>query len=189
MKGRDPVWANRGFEGIAGIKDHWGITMERISGVISKVCYYLGGLAMFLLCVVMVVEVIFRYIPGLSMAHPWIPGVLIMLDTWLIFLGSVVAMERASHLRITFFVNKIQPTLREWNSLLVNILTLLIFIIILIYSKQIIETGMDLNYGGIPFSKGYTFLALPVCVGLMTFQVLLRISASIKRLRKGGADV
>lgn len=161
---------------------------DRIPELFNSAFYYLSGAAMFLLCLVMLIEVVFRYIPGLSMAQPWIPGVLSLLDTWLIFLASVVAMKKDSHLRITFFTDRLPPRLREWNTLFINIITLVVFLAIIIYSREIVATGMDINFGGVPFSKGYSFIALPVCLGFMTIVIIFRILESVNKMMRGNTD-
>ena len=158
---------------------------DRISDVISSSCYYLGGTAMFLLCIVMLVEVAFRYIPGVTHAQPWIPGVLSLLDIWLIFLASVVAMRKDSHLRISFFVDRFPRWLQLWINLTVNIVTLLVFMVMIIFSQEIVKTGMDMHVGGVPFSKGYSFIALPICIGFMSIYVVLRILGSITDIKRG----
>lgn len=162
--------------------------MEQISKAFHRIFYHLSGFCMFLLCLVMLIEVIFRYIPGLSMAQPWIPGILSLLDTWLIFLGSVVAMSANSHLRMGFFADRMPVHMREWNRLLVNAITLLLFIIMLFYSRPVVETGWDLQFGGIPFSKGYSIIALPICIGIMSLIVIQRIMTSVRKIAKGNFD-
>jgi TRAP-type C4-dicarboxylate transport system permease small subunit len=162
--------------------------MQSVFGLLGRFFYYLSGFCMLALCVVMLIEVVFRYIPGLTMAQAWVPGVLSLLDTWLIFLGSVVAMWKFSHLRIGFFADRLPSPFREWNHLVVNVVTLFLFIIILIYSRPIVATGWDLTFGGVPFSKGYSIIALPICIGIMSLYVILRILNSIKKIVSGSFD-
>ena len=144
---------------------------------------------MFLLFIVMLLEVAFRYIPGVTQAQPWIPGVLSLLDIWLIFLASVVAMRKNSHLRITFFIDKFPYYLRVWITLIVNLITLFVFLIIIFFSQEIVKTGMGINVGGVQFSKGYSFIALPITSGLMCIYVIIRIFDSIKTMRRGEKHV
>lgn len=143
----------------------------------------LSILAILLLGLVIMIEVIFRYIPWFSFAQPWVPGTLDLLDTWLIFLGSVVGMHQNKHLRITFFVDKIPQRMREWNNIVVNLITLCLLVFIIYYSIPIVRSGMDLGFGGVPFTKGYAFIALPICSFPMTLIVGRRIVESVKKLR------
>jgi len=162
---------------------------NHVADALSSVCYYLGGTTMFLLFIVMLFEVAFRYIPGMNQAQPWVPGVLSLLDIWLIFLASVVAMRKNSHLRITFFIDKMPYYFRIWITLIVNLITLLIFLIIIFFSQEIVKSGMGINVGGVQFSKGYSFIALPVSSGLMCIFVIIRIFDSIKTIRRGERHV
>ena len=157
--------------------------LEKLAGGISQVFFRLSALAMFLLCLIMLFEVIFRYIPGLSMAQPWVPGVLSLIDIWLIFMGSVVAMYHGSHLKITFFTSKMPSHVAKPNNLLVNIINLALLIIMTWFSIPIVETGMDLTFGGVPFSKGYSFIALPICTSLMAIMVIRNIIKAIREYR------
>ena len=149
--------------------------LEKLAGGINRLFFRTSALAMFLLCLIMLFEVIFRYIPGLSMAQPWVPGVLSLIDIWLIFMGSVVAMYHGSHLRITFFTSRLPSNLARSNKLLVNVINLALLLIMTWFSIPIVETGMDLTFGGVPFSKGYSFIALPICTALMAVMVIRNI--------------
>jgi TRAP-type C4-dicarboxylate transport system permease small subunit len=162
--------------------------MKATFNFINHFFYRLSGFSMFLLCIVILIEVVFRYIPGLTMAQPWIPGVLSLLDTWLIFLGSIVAMKADSHLRLDFLATRLPPSLREWNCLFVNVVSLFLFILILIYSKPIVDTGWDLQFGGVPFSKGYSIISLPVCLSFMSLILLQRILNSIRKIFSAKTD-
>ena len=151
--------------------------------VLDKISYQFSGLALFLLCVVMILEVLLRYVPWFNFAQDWVPGVLILMDTWLIFLASVAAMYRDKHLRINFFVKKMPQRMGEWNTLLVNTITLCLLLLMTYSSVPIVRSGMDLTFAGVPFSKGYSFMALPVCTSLMALMVVRRIAVSIQKLR------
>ncbi len=139
---------------------------------------------MVLLFIVMMIEVIFRYVPGVHMAQPWVPGVLSLIDVWLIYLGSVVAMRANSHLRITFLVDRMSPRQREWNNVAVNSITLVLLLLVSFYSIPIVKTGMDLTFfGGFALSKGYNFIAVPVCACAMALMVVRRIRQSVQKIR------
>ena len=149
----------------------------------TKIFERLSELSLLLLFLVMLAEVLFRYIPSFSSAQPWIPGVIAMLDIWLIFLGSVIAMQSNTHLRIKFFEKFMTPKVKELNRIIVNLITLCLLVLMIVSSIPIVRTGMDLNFGGVPFSKGYSFVALPVCISFMIPIIISRIIRSVKVLR------
>jgi TRAP-type C4-dicarboxylate transport system permease small subunit len=158
--------------------------MLYLTQFLERTFAYLSRVALFLLFVVMLIEVIFRYIPGLHMAQPWVPGILSLIDVWVIYLGSVVAMKTNSHLRITFFVERMTPYQREWNNLIVNSITLILLILLSLYSIPIVRTGMDLTFfGGFALSRGYSFIAVPICASAMALMVVHRILRSIQKIR------
>jgi TRAP-type transport system small permease protein len=160
--------------------------MEGLAKFLDRIFNHLSKLAMFLLFVTMLIEVIFRYIPGLHMAQPWVPGILSLLDVWLIYLGSVVAMRSNTHLRISVLTSRMSPKTKEWNNLFVNLISLILMLLIIYYSIPIVKTGMDLTFfGGVALSKGYSFIALPICIGAMVVMVLHRIAVSIQKIRAG----
>jgi TRAP-type C4-dicarboxylate transport system permease small subunit len=160
--------------------------MDRIPKFLDRIFYHLSKVAMLLLFITMLIEVIFRYVPGLHMAQPWVPGLLSLLDVWLIYLGSVVAMKSNTHLRITVLTERMSAKTREWNNVLVNLITLILMVLMIYYSIPIVKTGMDLTFfGGVAFSKGYSFIALPICLSAMAVMVLHRIFVSIRRIRSG----
>jgi TRAP-type C4-dicarboxylate transport system permease small subunit len=155
---------------------------ERIFAALDRVFSQLSGWALFALCIVMGAEVILRYVPWFNLAQDWIPGILIFFDTWMIFLASIVAMQRDNHLRVDFFVKKMPPRMAEWNSLVVNIITLGLLVLVTYTGIPIFRSGMDLNYAGLPFPKGLAFLALPFCTALMALMVVRRIVLTIRKL-------
>ncbi|MCX5906197.1 MAG: TRAP transporter small permease subunit [Deltaproteobacteria bacterium] len=158
--------------------------MERLTKFLDGIFSHLSRVAMLLLFIVMMIEVIFRYIPGLHMAQPWVPGILSLIDVWLIYLGSVVAMRANSHLRITFLVDRMSARQREWNNVVVNSITLSLLILVSFYSIPIVRTGMDLTFfGGFALSKGYNFIAVPICACAMALMVIRRILQSIQKIR------
>lgn len=153
--------------------------LDKTTYYIERCLFYLSAIAMFLLCFVMMIEVVFRYIPSLSIAQPWVPGVLSLIDIWLIFMGSVVAMRAGGHLKINFFTSRMPPSLARANKIFVNFINLILLIIMTYYSLPIVETGMDLTFGGVPFSKGYSFMALPICSSIMALMVIRNIVNAI----------
>jgi TRAP-type C4-dicarboxylate transport system permease small subunit len=157
--------------------------IERIFAAIDTTSYRFSAIAILLLSIVMVTEVVFRYIPWFNMAQPWIPGMLRLLDIWLIFLGSIVAMGRNQHLRISFFTEKMPQKMREWNNLVVNLITFCLFLLVIYCSIPIVRSAMDLTFAGVPFSRGYSSIALPICTSVMALIAFRRIVVSIKELR------
>ena len=157
--------------------------LDKITYYIERCFFYLGAFAMFLLCFVMLIEVFFRYIPSLSIAQPWVPGVLSLIDIWLIFIGSVVAMRAGGHLKINFFTSRMPTPIARANKIFVNLINLILLIIMTYYSIPIVETGMDLTFGGVPFSKGYSFMALPICSSLMALMVVRNIVNAVKEMK------
>lgn len=156
---------------------------EKCTAWLEHVFFGLSAVAMLLLCIVMLIEVLFRYLPGLSMAQPWVPGVLSLIDIWLIFMGSVVAMRAGTHLKITFFTSRMPKPVSGANTIFVNLINLALLLAMAYYSIPIVETGMDLTFGGVPFSKGYGFMALPICTLLMALMVVRRILEEVKKMR------
>ncbi len=158
--------------------------MEHLTKFLDTIFSQLSRVAMVLLFIVMMIEVIFRYVPGLHMAQPWVPGILSLIDVWLIYLGSVVAMRANSHLRITFLVDRMSPRQREWNNIMVNSITLALLLLVSFYSIPIVKTGMDLTFfGGFALSKGYSFIAVPICACAMALMVVRRIGQSIRKIK------
>jgi TRAP-type C4-dicarboxylate transport system permease small subunit len=162
------------------------LKMERLSIFLERIFNHLSKVAILLLFITMLIEVIFRYIPGLHMAQPWVPGFLNLINVWLIYLGSVVAMKSNTHLRITFLTGRMSPKTKAWNDLIVNLMSLLLMILIIYYSVPIVETGMNLTFfGGLALSKGYSFIALPVCLTAMALMLMHRIVVSVRKIWAG----
>ena len=160
----------------------------RIFAALDRIFSQLSGWALLALCLIMGAEVILRYLPWFNLAQDWVPGILIFFDTWMIFLASIVAMYRDNHLRVDFFVNKMPPRMAEWNSLTVNLITLVLLVLVTYTGIPIFRSGMDLNYAGLPFPKGLAFFALPFCSAWMAVMVVRRIALNLKKLAIGAGQ-
>lgn len=149
--------------------------MDKLTNCIEKLFSSLSGAAMLLITVIMLAEVVFRYIPWLSSAQAWIPGFIMLLNVWLVFLGSVAAMKSDTHLKMSLFSKHLPISLKNKLNIIVNLISFLLLSLVCYYSIPVVNSGMDITFGGVPFSKGYSFIALPICSGIMAFIALVRI--------------
>ena len=149
--------------------------MEKLGNYVERIFSSLSGAVIFLITVVMLAEALFRYIPWLSSAQAWIPGIIMMLNVWLVFLGSVAAMQLDTHLKMSLFSKNVPDALRKKIKLVVNSVSFVLLALVTYYSIPVVDSGMDITFGGVPFSKGYSFIALPICSGIMALIALKRI--------------
>lgn len=146
------------------------IPASPVANKLGGVFRHLAGACLLGIFLVMLVGTIMRYVPGTSYLQASIPGVTILLQVWMVFLGSVAAVATASHLRFSLFVDWMPGVLRvtvRTGIWLIRIATMVVF---LIASKNTVMTGFDASIGGVAFTKGVVYLALPVA--LVTMLVL-----------------
>lgn len=156
---------------------------DGLSKAFYRIFYYLAGFCLFGLFVVMLAGVVFRYIPGLDAAAPWIPGVLNFFQVWLVFLGAVAATAARQHLRIGVFVDRMRGSPRRVVDATIWLVRVGTLALLLYVSIPVVRTGFDATIGGVAFSKGYVYAVLPLALAAM---IVLELLALRRRPRGPG---
>ncbi len=156
---------------------------EPVAHLIERLFFHLAGLCLFALFIVMMGGVIFRYLPVRSELEHWVPGVLNLLQVWLILFGSLAAVISRHHLRIGFIVAQLPHRMKCFVDVLVWIVRFATLAILLYACVPVIRAGFDASIGGVPFTMGLVYVALPIVLPLM---ILLELM-NAKRVFLGGS--
>jgi TRAP-type C4-dicarboxylate transport system permease small subunit len=105
----------------------------------------------------------------------WTDELANFLFLWLAMLGTVVALRRGEHMRLTTFVNSLGP---QWRRLLgaVSALVVIVFVLeILLPATQYLEIQKSTELITLSISDGYRVVAILVGATLTAVIVLLRL--------------
>jgi tripartite ATP-independent transporter DctM subunit len=117
--------------------------------------------------------VVSRYV--FSKPLMWTDELANFLFLWLAMLGTVVALRRGAHMRLTTFVNSIRP---QWSGYLetVGALVLIVFVLeILLPAAQYLEVQQSTELITLSISDGYRVVAILVGALLTAVVALLRL--------------
>lgn len=117
--------------------------------------------------------------------HPlvWSDELASILFLWLAMLGAALAVQKNSHMRLTFFISKLSPRARVWAETLAVGVTLVLLTLMLYCSFDYVEDQGFVSTPALGWSGVVRALALPV-----GFLAAL-ISCALRLLQHGRRDV
>jgi TRAP-type C4-dicarboxylate transport system permease small subunit len=105
----------------------------------------------------------------------WTDELANFLFLWLAMLGTVVALRRNEHMRLTTLINSLSPKRGQWLST-VGALVVIVFVLeILLPAAQYLEVQRSTELITLPISDGYRVVAILVGATLTALIALLRL--------------
>jgi tripartite ATP-independent transporter DctM subunit len=158
---REDAWA--GLRRRALMADRTiGVLAEAIGAalVVAEICILFAG-------------VVSRYVFGSPLM--WTDELANFLFLWLSMLGTVVALRRGEHMRLTTFVNSLRPQWGRWLGT-VGALVVIVFVLeILLPAAQYLEVQQSTELITLSISDGYRVVAILVGATLTAIIALLRL--------------
>ena len=158
---REGAWA--GLRSRALMADRTiGVLAEAIGAalVVAEICILFAG-------------VVSRYVFGSPLM--WTDELANFLFLWLSMLGTVVALRRGEHMRLTTFVNSLRPQWGRWLGT-VGALVVIVFVLeILLPAAQYLEVQQSTELITLSISDGYRVVAILVGATLTAIIALLRL--------------
>jgi tripartite ATP-independent transporter DctM subunit len=162
----------------AGARRHWA---ARMNAVLIPVVEIPAALLVIAEIVVLLAGIIGRYVFQSPLV--WSDELAGILFLWLSMLGSVIALQRAEHMRMTAMVSMLRPRTRAFLDV-VAIAAASAFLVLVVYPA--FEFAADEVYVTTPalgIVNSWRAAAQPVGIGLMLLVALLRL-ASVSDLRQ-----
>jgi C4-dicarboxylate transporter DctQ subunit len=128
---------------------------------------------------IVTIEVVLRYIFGLSLIFT--EELARYLMVWIVFLGGALAVKDDSHIRINVLVQRLSPRLGQLVRITAHGLTMLLLVVLTVEGTKILPRQLDQMCITIDTSMFYFYLAIPVGSILMIIFMLPRIRDSISR--------
>lgn len=132
--------------------------------------------------VVLLSGVVMRY--GFRAPIVWSDELASMLFIWLAMLGSVIALQRGEHMRMTALVSQVSAPWRATLEVLAVVVPLLFLISVILPGLDYVEDEMFVTLPALNIQGGWSVAALPVGCGLMAGIAALKLlrTASLWRV-------
>lgn len=162
--------------------------LDPLSRFVEKVFLHIAGACLGALFMVMLAGAVLRYLPVQTSIEHWAPGLANLFQVWLVLFGSVAALVSRHHLRIGFLVERLPAGAERAVSAMVWAVRMATLGLLLQACFRVVEASFSASIGGVPFSKGDIYVALPVCLVAMIALEILRAGLRLRdRLRGPGA--
>jgi len=153
----------------------WGLRRHALYAdrAIGVFCEAFGAALVLAETCILFAGVVSRYV--LSKPLMWTDELANFLFLWLAMLGTVVALRRAEHMRLTTFLNSMRP---QWSRYLetVGSLVLIVFVLeILLPAAQYLDVQKSTRLITLSISDGYRVVAILVGATLTAAIALLRL--------------
>ena len=89
--------------------------------------------------------------------------------TWIMFLGIAIGVYRKKHLGVEFLVEKYPPKLKRAFSIISEILTILLFLVLTIYGFKYSASTMRMYSPIMSIPYGLVYLCIPLCGAFSLF--------------------
>jgi len=105
----------------------------------------------------------------------WTDELANFLFLWLAMLGTVVALRRNEHMRLTTLINSLSPKRGQWLSTVAALLVIVFVIELLVPAAQYLEIQRSTELITLSISDGYRVVAILVGASLTAVIALLRL--------------
>jgi tripartite ATP-independent transporter DctM subunit len=121
--------------------------------------------------------------------HPllWSDELACGLFLWLSMLGAVLAVHRASHMRLTAFVNRLSPAAQAWLETFATVVVCAFIAVVIAPAAEHAREQMQITTPSLELPDGYRAAALPVGLALMLLAALSRIATFARWRHVAGA--
>lgn len=153
--------------------------LKKIDDGLTRLLEWVVATLVALEVIILFTGIVARY--GLHAPLTWSDELASVLFLWLAMLGSVMALRQGGHMRMTTFVNRASPEVRDMLEALATGSALAFVLLILQPSALFALDEMDMAMPGLEISSGWRAAAMPVGAFLMVVVSGLKLFLSVKR--------
>ncbi len=157
---------------------------SKFMDVIEKIIRILLFVTMAVMVVVMIYQVILRYV--FSASNSWSEELCRYLFIYSVMLGAAIAVRRNSHLQIDVLTSRFSPKLKNIVTIVATVAGIVFLGYLFIYSVELMKTGVKTASAGIPgVNMAMTYFAMPLGIVLMVLCSIEVIMKNAHALRTG----
>jgi tripartite ATP-independent transporter DctM subunit len=147
--------------------------LERLNDMVGMLVEIPAALLVVAEVVVLLMGVIWRYV--LHTPLVWSDELASILFLWLAMLGSIVALRRGEHMRMTAIVGKLPPHLRAFLDLIAIAAALAFLLLVVRPAYEFAEDEMFVTTPSLEITSSWRAAALPIGIALMIVVGFLQI--------------
>ncbi len=147
--------------------------LERLNDIVGMLVEFPAALLVAAEVVVLLMGVIWRYV--LQTPLVWSDELASILFLWLAMLGSIVALRRGEHMRMTAIVGKLPPHLRAFLDLIAIAAALAFLLFVVRPAYEFAEDEMFVTTPSLEIANSWRAAALPIGIALMILVGFLQI--------------
>jgi TRAP-type C4-dicarboxylate transport system permease small subunit len=147
--------------------------LERLNDIVGMLVEFPAALLVAAEVVVLLMGVISRYV--LHTPLVWSDELASILFLWLAMLGSIVALRRGEHMRMTAIVGKLSPHRRAFLDLIAIAAALAFLLLVVGPAYQFAEDEMFVTTPSLEIANSWRAAALPIGIALMILVGFLQI--------------
>ncbi len=154
----------------------------RISEVLNNIIKVLVGIMLIIMTIVVTVQIIFRiFFDALSYTEEMSRYLLV----WSSLFAASVAYKQGAHIAVSFIVEQFKGKSRKMMSIIINLLSIIFFIIAINYSLQLINLQVFQTSPALLIPMRYIYLCIPISFSVMLFHGLVMLLGESIQLLKG----
>lgn len=154
--------------------------VRAVESALATLVEFAAGALVLAEIVILFCGVVARYV--LHSPLVWTDELASMLFLWLSMLGSVIALRRGEHMRMTALVSRLGPTARTFAETLAIVAPLAFLLLVMHPAFDYASEEVVITTPALELSNAWRASALPVGVGLMLLTAVLRV-IRVSRLR------
>lgn len=134
--------------------------VKKIIGYIDTVNKYVAIAAFAVMSLMIILQVIFRYILGASLSFS--EELARFLFIWSTLLGSAMCLKRRSHVSVELLIMYAPRPVKKYMGLVANLIGMIFYIILIIYGFKVVGVTMGQTSAALGIKMGLVYLSIPL---------------------------
>lgn len=152
------------------------LEFKRISETLNVFIKALTGVMLIVMTIVVTIQIIFRiFFNALSFTEEISRYLLV----WSSLFAASVAYKQGAHIAVTFLVEKFKGKLKGIMAIIINLLSIIFFMIAILYGFQLINMQVFQTSPALLIPMRYIYLCIPISFLVMLFHSLVMLWGEI----------
>lgn len=159
------------------------IQFARISEVLNNIIKVLVGIMLLFMTIVVTIQIIFRiFFDALSYTEEMSRYLLV----WSSLFAASVAYKQGAHIAVSFIIEQFKGKSRKTMSIIINLLSIIFFIIAIKFSLQLINLQVFQTSPALLIPMRHIYLCMPISFSVMLFHSMVMLWREFVELAGGG---
>jgi TRAP-type transport system small permease protein len=148
------------------------LEFKRISEALNVFIKTITGIMLIVMTIVVTMQIIFRiFFNALSFTEEISRYLLV----WSSLFAASVAYKQGAHIAVTFLVEQFKGKLRGMMAIIINLLSIIFFMIAIFYGFQLINMQVFQTSPALLIPMRYIYLCIPISFSVMLFHSLVML--------------